>query len=131
MNKRLVISCLAFFAAFFMAVQSPIFARHENNLIFNIEEVDGLMVSKTVYKKDGVSLSNFMKYIYEYDEQNRLVTSESLKWSNKSKNWEKNLATSYTYQGKTITTKSYSWDNKKAEYILEPSMSVTMDNPDL
>ena len=32
----------------------------DNNLIYNAEEVNGVKVSETVYKKDGNMLTNYM-----------------------------------------------------------------------
>ena len=46
-------------------------ADNKSNLIYNSEEVNGMKVAETVYKMDGNTLANYMKYNYKYDDQNR------------------------------------------------------------
>ena len=40
-------------------------AANKNNLIYNSEEKDGMMVGQTVYKMDSGTLANYMKYSYK------------------------------------------------------------------
>ena len=37
-------------------------ADNKSNLIYNSEEVNGMKVAETVYKMDGNTLANYMKY---------------------------------------------------------------------
>ncbi|TWV13215.1 DUF3836 domain-containing protein [Bacteroidaceae bacterium HV4-6-C5C] len=104
-------------------------ADNKNNLIYNSEERDGMMVGQTVYKMDGNNLANYMKYSYQYDEQKRMTESESMKWNTDKNTWENDLRIKYSYQGKSVTTTYYKWDTKKQTYILVPEMTVTMDDP--
>ena len=53
----------------------------KSNLIYNSEEVNGMKVAETVYKMDGSTLANYMKYNYKYDDQKRITESEALKWN--------------------------------------------------
>ena len=84
---------------------------YDNQLIYNPIEENGMTVGQTVYKMDGNTLANYMKY--NYDE------------------WEKDLRINYTYEGKTVTTNYYKWNAKKQAYILVPEMTVTMDNTNM
>lgn len=106
-------------------------AANKNNLIYNSEEKDGVMVGQTVYKMDGGALANYMKYNYKYDDQKRMTESETMKWNSEKNAWQNDLRINYTYKGKTLTTTYYKWNSKKKEYILVPDMTVTMDNPNL
>lgn len=106
-------------------------ADNKSNLIYNSEEVNGVKVAETVYKMDGNMLSNYMKYNYKYDEQNRMTESEALKWDASSNSWDNDICIRYVYQGKSVTTNYYKWNKRKGEYILAPEMTVTMDNPNL
>lgn len=54
-------------------------AANKNNLIYNSEEKDGMMVGQTVYKMDSGTLANYMKYSYKYDDQN--VWRKAKLWS--------------------------------------------------
>ena len=106
-------------------------ADNKSNLIYNSEEVNGMKVAETVYKMDGNTLANYMKYNYKYDDQNRMTESEALKWNSTKNTWGKDMCDRYAYQGKTMTTTYYKWNNKKGEYILVPEMTVIMDNPNM
>ena len=106
-------------------------ADNKSNLIYNSEEVNGMKVAETVYKMDGNTLANYMKYNYKYDDQNRMTESEALKWNSTKNTWGKDMCIRYAYQGKTMTTTYHKWNNKKSEYILVPEMTVIMDNPNM
>ena len=46
-----------------------------------------MKVAETVYKMDGNTLANYMKYNYKYDDQNRMTESEALKWNSTKNTW--------------------------------------------
>ena len=106
-------------------------ADNKSNLIYNSEEVNGVMVGQTVYKMEGSALANYMKYNYTYDNQNRMTESEALKWNSIKSSWDNDMCIRYAYQGKSVTTTYYKWNKKQGEYILVPEMTITMDNPNM
>ena len=106
-------------------------AANKNNLIYNSEEKDGVMVGQTVYKMDGSTLANYMKYSYKYDDQKRMTESETMKWNSTKNAWENDIRVCYVYQGKSLTNNYYKWNSKQKTYVLVPDMTVTMDNPNL
>lgn len=85
---------------------------YDNNLIYNSEEENGMLIGQTVYKKEGSSLANYMKYNYKYDDNKRMIESQTMKWNSNKNNWENDLLVRYTYEGKTITTNYYKWNNR-------------------
>ena len=89
------------------------------------------MVGQTVYKMEGSALANYMKYNYKYDEQNRMIESEALKWDAVREEWKQDMVIRYAYQGKSVTTTYYKWNKKQKDYVLVPEMTVTMDNTNL
>ena len=99
----------------------------QNNLIHNVEEVNGVIVSEPVFKMDGGMLSNYMKHNYKYDDKQQRIEDEALKWNSIKESWDKDLCIRYTHTEKTITTEYYKWNKKKKDYILVPEMTVTMD----
>ena len=99
----------------------------DNNLIYNAEEVNGVKVSETVYKKDGNMLTNYMKYNYKYDANNQMTENMSQKWNGMKNRWENDQCIRYIYDNKSVTTEYYKWNNKKKDFILIPEMTVTMD----
>ena len=102
-------------------------AAWDNNLIYNAEEVNGLKVAATVYKKDGNTLTNYMKYSYKYNVDNQMTENMSQKWNSGKNRWENDLCIRYIYNNKSVTTEYYKWDAKKKDFILIPEMTVTMD----
>lgn len=123
--KTLILSSI--FAVCGMTVN----AANSNNLVYNSQEVNGLMVGQTVYKTDGTLLANYMKYNYKYDDQKRMVENESMKWNSEENKWENDICIHYAYQGKSLTTTYYKWNKRKGEYVLVPELTVTMDNPNM
>lgn len=99
----------------------------DNNLIYNAEEVNGVKVSETVYKMDGTTLTNYMKYNYKYNANQQMTENMSQKWNSAKKRWENDLCIRYIYDSKSVTTEYYKWNNKKKDFVLIPEMTVTMD----
>lgn len=99
----------------------------DNNLIYNAEEVNGVKVSETVYKMDGTTLTNYMKYNYKYNANQQMTENMSQKWNSAKERWENDLCIRYIYDSKSVTTEYYKWNNKKKDFVLIPEMTITMD----
>ena len=121
--KMFVLSVVLLMTSFVASARS-----YDGQLVYNPVEENGVMVGQTVYKMNGSTLANYMKYNYKYDDNKRMIESETLKWNSTKEEWEKDLRINYTYEGKTVTTNYYKWNNKKRAYVLVPEMTVTMDN---
>lgn len=124
--KMFVLSAALLIASFTASARN-----NDGQLIYNPIEENGMTVGQTVYKMDGNTLANYMKYNYKYDDQNRMTESEALKWNSTKNTWGNDMCIRYAYQGKTVTTTYYKWNSKKGEYILVPEMTVIMDNPNM
>ena len=124
--KMFVLSVVLLTTSFVASARS-----YDGQLVYNPVEENGVMVGQTVYKMNGSTLANYMKYNYKYDDNKRMIESETLKWNSTKEEWEKDLRINYTYEGKTVTTNYYKWNNKKRAYVLVPEMTVTMDNTNL
>lgn len=107
------------------------FAKYENNLVYNSKEVNGVTMAKTIYKSEGNTLQNYMQYNYKYDDQQRKIETDAMKWNNKTNSWENDMRICYSYQGKSMTTTYYKWNKKQQDYVLVPEMTITMDNPNM
>ncbi|NLZ72904.1 MAG: DUF3836 domain-containing protein [Bacteroidales bacterium] len=101
------------------------FAKINNNLIYDTEEVNGIMVAQTVYKQEDGMLAKHQKYTYDYDNNLRVIQSTSYKWENNT--WVNDMCIKHEYQGKTVTTTYYKWNKNKKEYILQPNMTLITD----
>ena len=124
--KMFVVSAVLLVASIATSARS-----NDGQLIYNPVEENGMTIGQTIYKMDGSTLANYMKYNYKYDDQNRMTESEALKWNSTKNTWGNDMCIRYAYQGKTMTTTYYKWNNKKGEYILVPEMTVIMDNPNM
>lgn len=124
--KMFVLSVVLLMTSFVASARS-----YDGQLVYNPVKENGVMVGQTVYKMNGSTLANYMKYNYKYDDNKRMIESETLKWNSTKEEWEKDLRINYTYEGKTVTTNYYKWNNKKRAYVLVPEMTVTMDNTNL
>ena len=124
--KMFVLSVVLLMTSFVASARS-----YDGQLVYNPVEENGVMVGQPVYKMNGSTLANYMKYNYKYDDNKRMIESETLKWNSTKEEWEKDLRINYTYEGKTVTTNYYKWNNKKRAYVLVPEMTVTMDNTNL
>lgn len=128
MKKLLSLKVFVLSATLLVGILNASARSLDGQLIYNSVEKDGVKVGQTVYKMNGTLLTNYMQYNYKYDEKKRMIESELLKWNANKENWEKDLKVTYLYEGKTITTHYYKWNEKKQSYILDPEMTVTMDN---
>ena len=124
--KMYVLSVVLLMTSFVASARS-----YDGQLVYNPVEENGVMVGQTVYKMNGNTLANYMKYNYKYDDNKRMIESEALKWNSSKDEWEKDLRINYTYEGKTVTTNYYKWNAKKQAYVLVPEMTVTMDNTNM
>lgn len=120
--KSLIVMAMTFAAN--LTVSATVW---DNNLIYNAEEVNGIKVAETVYKKDGNTLTNYMKYNYKYNENNQMTENMSQKWNSRKNCWENDLCIRYIYDSKSVTTEYYKWNARKNDFILIPEMTVTMD----
>lgn len=128
MKKLILLKTLALSATLLFSIMSAWARNYDGQLIYNSVEKNGVKVGQMIYKMDGSTLTNYIKYNYKYDENKRMIESESMRWNNESKKWFKDIKVSYLYEGKTITTQYYKWNEKKQSYILNPEMTITMDN---
>lgn len=127
MKKNIVTRMMKVFALMGILSLNTLSAKTGDNLIYNAEEVDGVVVSETVFKMDGNMLTNYIKHNYKYDANQQRTEDESLRWDNIKNRWVNDLCIRYSYTEKSVTTEYYKWDAKKKDYILVPEMTVTMD----
>ena len=127
MKKTIFLKGILVAAILFIANLTVFAGNPGDNLIYNAEEVNGVVVSETIFKMDGNMLTNYMKHNYKYDANNQRTEDEAQKWNSNKNRWENDLCIRYTYGNKSMTTEYYKWNSKKKEYILVPEMTVTMD----
>lgn len=95
--KMYVLSVVLLMTSFVASARS-----YDGQLVYNPVEENGVMVGQTVYKMNGNTLANYMKYNYKYDDNKRMIESETLKWNSTKEEWEKDLRIQYAYKEKTV-----------------------------
>lgn len=114
--------------ALFLMFNLTVFAANPGeNLVYNTQKVNGLVLSEVIYKKNDNLLTHYLKHNYKYDAEKRRTQDEQLKWNGVARTWEPDVLIRYTYENKSVTTEYYRWDNRKHEYVLAPELTVTMD----
>ena len=88
--KMYVLSVVLLMTSFVASARS-----YDGQLVYNPVEESGVMVGQTVYKMNGNTLANYMKYNYKYDDNKRMIESETLKWNSTKEEWEKDLRIQY------------------------------------
>ncbi|MGM9702112.1 MAG: DUF3836 domain-containing protein [Prevotella sp.] len=115
-----------------MSMYMNLTADTENSKFFynaNIE--DGKVVAIEVYNNNGESLSANLKRLYTYDEQDRLVVRETLKWNKRKMAWEKHSCLAYSYNTDGYNVEKHMWDETKHDYAQANERNrytVVMDN---
>lgn len=129
MKTSSILKALLLFAMIFIANNTLIASDNDpdKNFIHNVEEVDGVIISETVFKMEGTTLTNFMKHNYKYDANNQRIEDEAQKWNSISNSWDNDLCLRYSYKDNSVTTEYYKWNKKKKTYVLVPEMTITMD----
>ena len=88
--KMFVLSAALLIASFTASARN-----NDGQLIYNPIEENGMTVGQTVYKMDGNTLANYMKYNYKYDDQNRMTESEAMKWNAVKNTWANDMCIRY------------------------------------
>ena len=78
--------------------------------------MDGeLVASKVIYRHDGM-LYRHMKNNFKYDDQNRVVEKEALKWDSSKETWVPYTKTTMTYSSDQVMMSLAKWDEKGKMY---------------
>lgn len=102
-----------------------------SNFSYNANIEEGKIVAMEVYNKNGESLSANLKHLYTYDEQERLVKRETLKWNKTAQAWQKHDCLLYVYDNEGYTVERHFWSESKNDYAQADARSrytVVMDN---
>lgn len=99
-----------------LKAQEPSFVTNE---VMNGEQV----ASKVVYRMDG-ALYRHMKYDFSYDEQNRMIAKEAMKWDAAAEKWMPYFKIAYAYENNEITMQYARWNEGHKAYDAAVEKSV-------
>lgn len=128
MKTQVIFKTMLLFVMMFIANATMIANDNDpgNNFIRNVEEVDGLVITETIFKMESGMLTNYMRHCYKYDANKQRIEDQAQKWNAVNESWDNDMCIRYTYNDNSITTEYYKWDKKKKDYIIVPGMTVTM-----
>lgn len=108
---------------FLMTMSLP---KNATEFAYNVEMTNENVTSQLVYKKsaDGRYLSHHLKYNFAYDEQERLVRKEVLKWNAALGNWERSYCLDYSYDAYGYSVEYVMWNAEKETYAYAVAKQV-------
>jgi Zn-finger domain-containing protein len=85
---------------------------------YNTEMEGDRVAAQYVYKQSecGKYLSQHLKYNFEYDEQQRLVKKEVLKWDAAAEKWRKSYCLHYVYDMLGYSVEYALWNDSEKDY---------------
>lgn|SRR5574344_687192 len=103
-------------AATIMALTSN--AGMNGEYYYDTETENNVVSSQTVYSDDnaGNYLEKTYKYNFKYDEQNRLLSKETLKWDSSRQKWLNNSIRKYNYDADGYSVEYARWDEERQQY---------------
>ena len=107
-----IITAAAIFSMYLNAAENQ-----NSNYYYNADMENGKVTTMYVYTEDGQSLSGKVAYRYEYDEQDRLVKKETMRWDSQRNQWvnERCLELTYTTEGYEVAMRK--WDRNGQAYL--------------
>ncbi|WP_291527910.1 DUF3836 domain-containing protein [Bacteroides sp. UBA939] len=83
-----------------------------------------LVESQTIFKKDGSYLLNHLRYVFAYDNENRMISKEAFKWDSAKSKWVPHFKMTYQYGDKEITLTHALWNESHKAYDKNMQKSV-------
>nr|WP_291580746.1 DUF3836 domain-containing protein [Bacteroides sp.] len=100
-----------------------------SNFAYNSEINNGKVESQTVYEvQDQKYLQPHLKYNYTYDEQNRLIQKEVLKWNKQTLKYEKDRCLTITYAVDETAVEYASWNTGTNAYSTIKEKAIYREN---
>ena len=92
-------------------------ATNENAMYcYNADIDNGRVNTMYVYNRDGNYLTAKLAYNYEYDDQDRLVKKEVLRWNERRNEWVKDHCLELTYDIEGYEVSKRNWNRKDQAY---------------
>ena len=103
-------------------------ATNENAMYcYNANIDNGRVNTMYVYNRDGNYLTAKLAYNYEYDDQDRLVKKEVLRWNERRNEWVKDHCLELTYDIEGYEVSKRNWNRKDQAYELAASLGESID----
>lgn len=114
-----IITAAAIFSMYLNAAEN-----NNSEYYYNADMENGKVTTMYVYTDNGQNLPGKVAYHYEYDEQDRLVKKEIMRWDRLSRQWinERCLELSYTEEGYEVSMRNWSSNDQAYEPVMEKAV---------
>ena len=119
-NMETIITAATVLTMYFNAISNV-----DVNYMYNADMEDGVINKIEVYEQDADhQMVHKMEYRYEYDEQDRLVNKEMLRWDDATQNWTRDSRLTYKYYKKGYNVEVSHWDAARQCYTLPSEVTL-------
>lgn len=84
---------------------------------YNADMENGKVTTMYVYEEDNQMLTSKLAYHYTYDEQDRLVKKEVMRWNSVTNKWENDYCLGLTYGEDGYELSKSVWDKRTHAYL--------------
>ena len=111
-----IITAAAIFSMYLNAAENS-----NSEYYYNADMENGKVTTMYVYESDSEVLTSKLAYNYTYDEQDRLVKKEIMRWDRQSRQWinERCLELAYTEEGYEVSMRNWSGNDQAYEPVME------------
>lgn len=112
------------FIAILVSVLNPI---QESDYVYNYEVKDNVVSSMVVYRKNDDKKYIFpkLKYHFTYDEEQRIVKKEVLRWNAQKNSWVNSHCLDFEFNDIGYTIEYRNWNEKEGNYTQVKEKQVT------
>ena len=107
-----IITAAAIFSMYLNAAEN-----NNSEYYYNADMENGKVTTMYVFTEEGQTLSGKVAYHYEYDEQDRLVKKEVMRWNSVSGKWENDYSLDLIYNEDGYELSRSVWDKRTQAYL--------------
>lgn len=111
-------------AATIFAMYANVAVMDGSKYCYNADLENGQVTTLYVYDKVGELLRQRLEYKYEYDEEGRLVTRETLRWDIESQEWRRENCLCFSYNEAGYSVEHCQWNKALQAYNEADEMAV-------
>ena len=115
-----IITAATVLTMYFNAINS-----NDVNYLYNADMEDGVVNKIEVYEQNAEHpMAQKMEYRYEYDEQDRLVNKQMMRWDDAKKAWTEDTRLVYRYFKNGFNVEVSKWNADKQAYDLPSEVTL-------
>ena len=112
-----VTKCMFSFVLFFVC-SVALNAASPKEFMYDTKEVDGKVISKTVFLQENGLLNKQVRYEFAYNEVGKVAEKKVYRWDARNDDWKPFYLISYTYDSENINSTYAMWNAKKKDFSM-------------